>query len=358
MRTSLIPALVIALATETVARAAPRCDVAVEPGGDVQRAVDTVSGRRVVCLRAGEFRLRRFVAIVRDGIVLRGAGDATVLTLEPGTESPVVVVGDWERRVPRRKTADVAIEDLRIVGGGRDGGETLPGHPYLTNSAVVVRAGRNVAIRRTAIAGCRSACVLTEHDTRGIVIEDDDVGGSVWDGIALNRTSRARIVRNRIHDDTASGISTEHLERSVVADNVVAANRTHGVYLSDSYRNTFVGNRVVDNVLSGVFVTCAVRYRGRVVRCWRDSMSAGNAFERNRFVGNRVAYMVGADPSSTCARPGFVANVSRGDVFARNPRADPHATAFGRCLVRAAPTTTRVSGRAGPRRSGARSRRG
>jgi parallel beta-helix repeat protein len=348
----LVPPLValVALVAPGVARAVSRCDVTVSPGNDVQRAVDAVGGRRVVCLRAGEFRLRRFVALVRDGIVLRGAGRATVLTLEPGTESPVVVVGDWERRVPRRKTSEVAIEDLRIVGAGRDGGETLPGRPYLTNSAVVVRGARNVAIRRVTVAACRSACILTEHDTRGIAIEDDDVGESVWDGIALNRTSRARIVRNRIHDDTAAGISTEHLERSVVADNVVAANRTHGVYLSDSYRNTFSGNRFVANVLSGVFLTCAVRYRGQVTRCWNDSTSAANAFERNRFVGNRVAYMVGADPSSTCARRGFVPNVSRGDVFERNPREDPRATTFGRCLVWAPPPTRRLSGRAVPRR--------
>jgi len=318
----------------------PRCTVTLSPGDDVQRALDgaaAASRPPVVCLRPGEFRLRRFVAIGRDGTVLRGEGPATVLALEQGVESPVVVVGDWEHETPGRPTANVTIEDLRIVGGGREGGEALADRPYLTNSAVVVRAGRNVTIRKTVLTACRSACILTERDTRRISVEHDDVSGSVWDGIALNRTSQARIVANMIHDNGAAGISTEHLKDSLVADNVVADNRTHGIYLSDSYHDTIARNRFVRNVLSGIFLACAVRQREPPVRCWNDSMSAGNVFERNRFVGNRVGYMVGADAAAGCRRRGFTANRSRGDAFARNPRADPRATAFGRCLVFGAP---------------------
>jgi hypothetical protein len=66
-------------------------------------------------------------------------------------------------------------------------------------------------------------------------------------------------------------------------------------------------------------------------------MSAGNAFEGDEFVGNRVGYMVGADPAATCARPGFTPNRSREDRFVRNPRQDPRATAFGCCLLYAHP---------------------
>jgi parallel beta-helix repeat protein len=312
------------------------CTVTSSPGDDLQQVVDraTASGRPVIlCLGAGEFQLRRYLSIARDGIVLRGEGAATVLRLEDGTESPVIVVGDGERKAPRRATSNVTIENLRIVAGGRGGGESFPGRPYLANSAVVIRAGRNVAVRNTSITACRSACILTELDTRRVTIEHDDISGAVWDGIALNRTWRARVVGNTIHDNTAAGISTEHLEDSVVKDNIVSDNHTHGLYLSDSYRNTIADNRFTGNVLSGVFLTCAVRHREPVVRCWKDSMSAANVFERDRFVGNRVGYMVGADPSAPCARRRFTPNVSRGDVFERNPRQDPRATAFGRCLV-------------------------
>src|SRR5262249_35527570 len=134
-------------------------------------------------------------------------------------------------------------------------------------------------------------------------------------------------------DNTAAGISTEHLEDSVVADNVLVDNRTHGLYLSDSYRNRIVRNRFSGNVLSGVFLACAVRDRESPVRCWKNSMSAADVFEQNRFVRNRVGYMVGADASANCRRRGFTPNRSRADVFVENPREDPRATTFGRCLV-------------------------
>ena len=313
-----------------------RCTVMLSPGDDLQRAVDgpvRTSRARIVCLRAGEFRLRRFLSITRDGVVVTGAGASTVLRLEGGTQSPVIVVGDADARIPGRPTSNVTVEKLRIVGAGRDGDEVLPGRSYLTNSTVVIRGGRNIALRYASITACRSACVLTEFDTRRVTIEHDDIGASVWDGIALNRTSQARIVGNTIHDNTAAGISTEHLKDSVVVDNVLADNRTHGLYLSDSYHNTIARNRFSGNVLSGVFLACAVRDREPPVRCWKDSMSAGDVFERNRFVRNRVGYMVGADASASCRRRGFTPNLSRGDVFVENPREDARATAFGRCLL-------------------------
>jgi parallel beta-helix repeat protein len=321
-----------------------RCSVRPHPGDDLQQAIDVAARERtaIVCLGPGDFALHRFLSIRHDGVVLRGAGSSTVIRLEEGTESPVVVVGEWEERVPQRATSNVTIENLRIVGGGKEGGEVLPAYPYLTNSAVAVRAGRNIAIRNASITACRSACVLTELDTRRVTIEHDDISGSVWDGIALNRTTRARIIGNTIHDNTAAGISTEHLEDSVVEANVVSHNRTHGVYLSDSYRNTIADNRFTGNVLSGVFLTCAVRSREQAVQCWKDSMSAGNVLERNQFVGNRVGYMVGGNASASCARRGFTPNLSGGDLFVRNPRQDPRATEFGVCLRYVRPDAARA----------------
>jgi parallel beta-helix repeat protein len=238
--------------------ASRECTITLSPGTDLQRAIDAIptNGKPAsVCLAAGEFRLRRFVSLERDDTMLRGEGTATVLRLDEGTESAVIVVGDHRQATPRLPVSGVTIERLRIVGGGSGGREYHPEHAYLTNSAVVVRAGRAVVLRDLEVTGCRSACLLTEFDTRDVSITGNRVGGSVWDGISLNRTTRARLVENVIRGNTASGITTEHLEDSVVEGNVVSGNRTHGLYLSDSHRNTFTRNRFAENVLSGVFLT-------------------------------------------------------------------------------------------------------
>lgn len=313
-----------------------QCSVTVSPGDDLQEAIDRVQADGApanVCLGAGEFRFHRFVSIARDDVRLHGEGPSTILRADEGTQGPLIVIGDYEHATPQRVVSNVVIERLRVIGGGSGGSEFDSAHPYLTNSAVVVRAGRNIAIRKLDVTACRSACILTELGSRDVSIEDNAVGGSVWDGISLNRTSKARLVGNAIHGNTAAGITTEHLEDSVIRNNVVTGNKTHGLYLSDSYRNTIRGNRFSENVLSGILLTCAVRYRAPVVQCWNDSMSRGNAFERNEFIGNRVAFMVAADGAANCMLPGFVPNLSRGDLFSNNPREGDSLVSYGRCML-------------------------
>lgn len=327
--------IVVALLASVPALGGEPCRVTLRPGDDVQRAIERAGrdGRPArVCLGPGEFRLERPLELDRDGVGLRGTGAATVVRLAHGVESPVIVVGDYRAATPRHPTRDVAVERLRVVGGGPGGRETHPDHPYLTNSAVVVRGGRRIALRDLEVTACRSACILTERDTRDVTIERNRLEGSVWDGLSLNRTTRARVTDNVIRGNTAAGITAEHLDASVVAHNVLQENETHGIYLSDSHRNVVAGNRIVDNVLSGVFLTCAVRQVAPVITCWRNSMSQGNAFTRNVFAGNRVAYTWAPNAGAACTGPGFVANRSRDDRFAGNARFEAGPPSLGRCL--------------------------
>ncbi len=353
----LVALVVLLVATRSFAvTPAARCTVRLSPGDDVQRAIDRPPrmGAARVCLAAGEYRLRGLLSIRRDDVTLRGDGPSTVLRLEEGVESPVVVIGDYEHEVPRRPTSNVTVERMRVVGGGKAGGEAHPAYPYLNNSAIVVRAGRGVTIRDVDVTACRSACILTERDTRGVAIDDDRVSGSVWDGISLNRTARAHLGGNVIRDDTAAGITADHLEDSVIERNVVEDNETYAVYLSDSRRNRFVENRFVDNVLSAAFVTCAVRERMPPVTCWPGSMSEANQFLRNEIAGNRVGFTVAPNATADCAAPGFVANRSVDDAFARNPRDEPYDARYGRCLVFIPPATP---ARPAPARNGGAERR-
>jgi parallel beta-helix repeat protein len=281
----------------------------------------------------GEFRLSRMLVVGRDGVTLRGRGPSTVLRLADGVQSPVVVIGDYRHETPERPTSDVTVERLRIVGGGRDGHEAHGDYPYPDEQRR--RRARRPERRapRPRGVGCRSACLLTERDTRDVQIFGNRIDDSVWDGISLNRTARARITGNVVRGNTASGITAEHLEDSVLEDNVLEGNKTHGIYLADSYRNRFAGNRFVRNVLSGVFLTCAVRIREPPVACWDDSMSAGNVFSRNELTGNRIAFTVAPDDRAPCTARGFTPNRSHDDRVVNNPRSESYPERLGRCLV-------------------------
>lgn len=69
--------------------AATACSVRAEPGDDLQAAVDRVpnDGKpATVCLSAGDFHVTKLLSIQRDGLRLRGQGDATVLRMRDGVQ--------------------------------------------------------------------------------------------------------------------------------------------------------------------------------------------------------------------------------------------------------------------------------
>ena len=326
----------LALAGRSPAGEPLGCTALVSPGTDLQSVIDRLpeDGSSVtVCLGAGEFRLPGFVSIRRSGVRIRGAGESTVVRLAEGVQSPAFIIGEHRRRVPRRPISNVTIEALRLVGGGAGGSEKLADFPYVTNSVVTVRSGRKIQLRDLDVTGCRSACILTEHDTRDVSIERSRIHDATWDGISLNRTTRARLIGNDIRANTAAGITAEHLTDSRIEDNAIRDNRSHGVYLSDSYRNQFRGNRFVANTNAGVFLTCAVRHRDPgPVLCWDDSMSQDNVFEGNELERNRFGYIVAADAAASCKEPSVEANVSRGDRFEDNPPLEQDVAISGVCM--------------------------
>ncbi|WP_051362330.1 right-handed parallel beta-helix repeat-containing protein [Solimonas soli] len=309
------------------------CDVTVPRGGDIAAAIAALPDdghARTVCLGAGDYLLRRFVPILRDGVHLRGSGAATVLRMQDGVAQPLIVIGDWRDEAPAQPVRDVSIEHLKLVGARADH-EFMPEHPYLSNSAIVVRRGENIALQDLELDACRSACILTERDTRGVRIERNRILGAVWDGVSFNRSAQVTVRDNEIRGNSAAGITAEHLEDSEIRGNTIAGNGSHGLYLSDSLRNRVVANRIENNRHAAVFLTCAVRFRDpQPVLCWDNSMSQGNVFEDNRLARNEHGYDIGADRAANCKLPQWQPNVWR-DNRSDAPNRDPRPEQFGLC---------------------------
>jgi parallel beta-helix repeat protein len=314
------------------------CTAELAAGGDVQKAVDALpAGPATLCLGAGEFALHRFVSIDRSDLTLRGQGSATVLRLDRGLEQPVIVIGDYREQQPRHPVSRVRVEDLRVVGGGWDGREYDPDYPYLMNSAVAVRGGQDIVIRGLSLSDCRSACILTEHGSRDLVIEDNVASGAYWDGLSLNDSSRVRVAGNTLQDNKAAGITIEHLEDSRIENNRLADNGSAGIYLSNAHRNLIAGNRISGNNQAAVFLTCAVVQREWPTRCFSDTMSQANLFERNEFLDNRFGYVIAPNRLANCSGDGFVRNQSRAEYLEPEQNREPDPERYGRCLEYADP---------------------
>lgn len=323
-------AAVPARAAAKPAEQATPCTRTAVPGDDLQAAIDGLPAQRraTLCLQSGHYELAGLLAIHRDGITLRGTGADTVLQLRDGVQQPLLVIGDYANEVPSAPIRNVVVENLHLIGN-HAAHEFMPEHPYLSNSAVVVRGGHDVDLRQLVVERCRSACLLSERDTQGLAITDSDVSGATWDGVSFNRSSHVTMSGNHVHDNAAAGITTEHLEDSDIRDNVFERNGSQGLYLSDSRDNRFVGNRFVGNTRAGVFLTCSIRYRTPEVLCWDNSMSQDNVFEHNVFEGSPYTFTIGVDRAADCKAADFKPNLWRdnqADASGFNPPKDVYGT--------------------------------
>lgn len=318
-------------ATELAGQAAP-CTRTAAPGDDLQAAIDGLPAQRraTLCLQAGHYELAGLLAIRRDGITLRGTGTDTVLQLRDGVQQPLLVIGDYANEVPSAPIRNVLVENVHLIGNHAEH-EFMPEHPYLSNSTVVIRNGRDVGLRRLVVERCRSACLLSERDTQGLAIIDSDVSGAAWDGVSFNRSSRVTMSGNHVHDNAAAGITTEHLEDSDIRDNVFERNGSQGIYLSDSRGNRFTGNRFAGNARAGVFLACSIRYRTPEVLCWDNSMSQDNVFEHNVFQGSPYTFTIGVDRAANCKAADFRPNLWR-DNQADASGFNPPENVYGSCV--------------------------
>ncbi|MFT4246469.1 MAG: right-handed parallel beta-helix repeat-containing protein [Pseudomonas sp.] len=333
MRILLLPCLLLAtLHAQASPAKASECNVRAVPGDDLQQAIDRLPADRhaTLCLAKGEYPLKGLLSIRRDGVSLRGAGHDTVLRMADDVQQPLLVIGDHLHEVPDRRIRDVSVIDLQLVGG-RAEHEFMPEHPYLSNSAVVIRAGDHVRLSGLKASRCRSACLLSERDSRDLVFERNEVSGADWDGVSFNRTARVRLIDNHIHDNVAAGITTEHLEDSEIRGNRLERNGSQGIYLADARRNRIVDNQFTGNKAAGVFLACSIRYRSPEILCWDDSMSQDNLFERNVFKGSPYTYTIGADRAANCKSPGFKQNLWRGNQ-ADASGFNPPLETYGSCV--------------------------
>ncbi len=323
-------------AGSAVAEPGKDCDRLVRPGENLQSALDGLPDNgehQTVCLASGTFAVPDMITVERSNLTLRGQGPrATLLRLAESVESPVLVFGDAHHRVPERPIRRITVENLGIRGGGEGGREFRADLPYLSNSGLIVRRGEDVVLRNLDVRHCRSACLLTEHHSRDVRIENNHVSQAQWDGISLNRAGPTRVVGNTIVDNVAAGITVEYLQGGEIVDNVIADNGSHGIYLADAEHNRFRDNLFRNNQAAGVFLTCSIRHRDPV-QCWDGSFSRHNTFSHNHFEHNRHSFRVAPDDTANCLGEAAPTNVSRGDTFLASPNHEPAWERYGRCIA-------------------------
>lgn len=306
--------------------AATDCNVNVVPGQSIQKAIDQLpadGSSQTICLAKGAFTVDKLVSIRRDNVTIRGVGKDTQVRMKPGVQQPVFVIGDYQQAAPQQTVTNVTIEDMTI-SGNVDGKEFMPELPYLSNSGVVVRRGEEIVMRDLFVSHCRSACLLTERQTKHVIIENNHVTKAQWDGVSFNSSSHIILRNNEVRDNVAAAVTAENVEDSVIENNVFNNNGSHGIYLSDSYRNTFHHNDISHNKLSAIFFTCAIKSHDPF-QCWPNSLASDNVVTENTMMGNTHSYSFGVDDQSNCKDPNWPKNRwfnNDSDAPGKNPDPD------------------------------------
>lgn len=318
-----------------------KCSARAQPKDNLQHAIDQLPNDHspaVLCLGPGVYPLDQFLHIDRDHVHIRGHGRSTIIQFKKNIQQPLIVVGDYANQQPSHLIQDIAIEQMQLLGTTQVEHEFMPEKPYLSNSLVVIRYGKNVRLAKLKAAHCRSACLLSEFNSSDITLADNDVSDATWDGVSFNRSEKIHLIHNRIHNNKAAGMTTEHLVDSEIRGNIIADNGSQGIYLSDSRNNHIVNNRITANKISGILFACSIRYRSPEILCWDNSVSQNNLIESNHFKDNPHAYTIGVDRAANCKAPDFSKNLwkhNQSDTLGLDPPKDQ----YGECVLNDPPVS-------------------
>ena len=91
------------------------CDIAVAPGEDIQKAIDSLPpDGGSVCLKAGIHEIRAALRIDKSGVVLHGESPGTVVSAAPPAAAGVVMI-DIRNPDPGKPLDHVTVQDIRFV---------------------------------------------------------------------------------------------------------------------------------------------------------------------------------------------------------------------------------------------------
>src|SRR5882724_3580725 len=228
---------------------------------EIQRALNSLptNGGEVV-LPPGKIELRETIVLGRDGQILRGAGDATILFVADDANCPAIIMGEPVNR-PRQ------IRNLRVSNVFIDGNRAhqqrecwkLHGEEgcEIRNNGITVQNVTDSTIENVTTARCRSGGLVTTANTRRLTVRGLNSFDNEFDGLACYLTTGSVFTNLYLHDNPGAGISLDlAFDDNVIAHAVLAANDL-GIFMRDSRNNQFNDIAIRDSRHFGVFMAQA-----------------------------------------------------------------------------------------------------
>ncbi|HEY3853447.1 MAG TPA: right-handed parallel beta-helix repeat-containing protein [Verrucomicrobiae bacterium] len=267
----LIPS--VAFATTTVVSVPPAA------GGDgIQKALDSLSKGGEVDLGEGTYVVHQPIILQRDGQMLHGAGQKTVLYLADKANCPVVVLGSPVVRASGPVTG-LAVSDLLIDGNRKNQPvEMWRAFPEgcLYNNGIDVWNVDGANVAHVVCCRCRSGGLVSTARTRRLTVSDFTSFGNQFDGLACYSTEDSHFSNLNLHDNLGAGISLDLDFNHNIVDGAILSDNDLGVFMRQSKNNTFAGMKINKSRHHGVFMAQTVEGNHPMP----GSECVGNSFEK------------------------------------------------------------------------------
>lgn len=230
-------------------------------GAEIQRALDDLPlGGAEVILPAGKIVLQQPIILRHDGETLRGAGEATMLTLADNVNCPVIIMGE-PLNEPNHIVKNLHVSDLFIDGNRlhqqRELWRLEGEGSEIRNNGITVQGVSDSSIEHVTCARCRSGGLVTTHGVRRLCVRNLDAFDNQFDGLACYLTEDSTFSNLSLHNNPGAGISLDlAFDHNVIANAVLAANDL-GIFMRASSYNRFDGISIHDSNNYGVFMAQA-----------------------------------------------------------------------------------------------------
>lgn len=227
---------------------------------DIQKALNNlpdIGGE--VFIPAGTYTCVAPLIMDKHHIVLRGEGSSTVLRLDNGINSPVLIMGRMEN-VPQAATRHIKVSNLLIDGNRENqtqecmGGECSADFP-LRNNGISIRRCVDCTVESVIVHSAISGGLVTELGCRRLTIRDYTSFNNEFDGLAGYETEDSTFSGINLYSNKAAGISTDiKFNNNKFYDVTITDNKSVGIFMRDSLDNSFTNLHIRNNEQHGIFL--------------------------------------------------------------------------------------------------------
>lgn len=259
------------------------------PCSDIQKMIDDhPPGEQIISYIYGKYRCEQPIIIDRDNVMLISVGKyGTALTLADNANSPVIIIGNPHTPIQERRRNIVLVGPIDINGnmdnqryecwGGKcDSNEQTT----IRNNGITVRGVDDILITGVTVHHAISGGIVTEKESRGVIILNSTASENFYDGFAGCQTEKSILCGIRATHNHAAGLSFDiAYSNNTICDAHIEDNLETGIFVRNSFNNHFFDIHILRSGKYGIFLTLYSLYEARDIRSMVDTCPSGNIFE-------------------------------------------------------------------------------